>query len=131
MSYTWIEHTAEVELHIEAECERGVFADALAAVAELIEDGAADVSVLRELALAARDRAALLAAWIDELIYLAETEDLVPDGVDRLELQGDSLAATVRGHRGQPRHLVKGATYHELAFERAGEGFRARVVLDV
>jgi SHS2 domain-containing protein len=131
MSYTWIEHTAEVELHIEAASEDAVFAEALVALSELIDDGPADATVSREVALAARDRAALLAAWLDELVYLVETEDLVPDRVERLELDGNTLAATVRGHRGRPRHLVKGATYHELAFESAGEGFRATVVLDV
>jgi SHS2 domain-containing protein len=81
--------------------------------------------------LAARDRAALLAAWLDELVYLRETEDLVPDAVERLELDGNTLAASVRAHRGQPRHLVKGATYHDLAFESVGGGSSATVVLDV
>lgn len=131
MSYRWVEHTAEVKLHIEAASEDAVFTDALAALGELIGDGPAEVSVSREVSLAAPDRAALLAAWLDELVYLAETEDLVPDGVERLQLAGDTLAASVRAHRGQPRHFVKGATYHELAFERAGAGFRATVVFDV
>jgi SHS2 domain-containing protein len=131
MSYRWIEHTAEVELHIEAASEQAVFADALAALSELIGEDTEGTSVSREVALAARDRAALLAAWLDELIYLLETEDLVPDLVERLELHDTTLAATVRAHRGRPRHLVKGATYHELAFEGSEKGFRATVVLDV
>lgn len=145
MSYRWVEHTAELELHIEAANQCAVFADALLALAELIGDAPRDAgdaptdttvappdtTVAREVALSARDLPGLLAAWLDELVFLIETEDLVPDGVERLELDGTTLAATVRGHRGRPRHLVKGVTYHELAFERVIEGFRATVVLDV
>jgi hypothetical protein len=44
----------------------------------------------------ASDRAALLVGWLDELVYLAETENLVADAAERLELDGDTLRATVR-----------------------------------
>jgi SHS2 domain-containing protein len=73
----------------------------------------------------------LLVDWLDELVYLAETESLVPDEVSRLELSDRGVVATVQCHRGSPRHLVKGATYHRLTFERTPRWFRATVVLDV
>jgi SHS2 domain-containing protein len=55
----------------------------------------------------------------------------VPEDVERVERGEHSLCATVRCHRGHPRHLVKGTTYHRLTFEPSDGGFRARVVLDV
>jgi SHS2 domain-containing protein len=131
MSHHWLEHTAELELQLDAASETGVFREALEALGELIGDGAFGKAVSREIVVAATDRAALLVGWLDELVFLAETEDLVADAVERLELDGDTLTATVRAHRGQPRHLVKAATYHDLVFERAGGGFTATVVLDV
>ena len=131
MSHHWLEHTAELELQLDAASETGVFREALEALGELIGDGAFGKAVSREIVVAASDRAALLVGWLDELVFLAETEDLVADAVERLELDGDTLTATVRAHRGQPRHLVKAATYHDLVFERAGGGFTATVVLDV
>lgn len=84
-----------------------------------------------EVAVSSPERATLLARWLEELVYLAETEDLVPEQVERMDLFENRLVATVRGHRGAPRHLVKGATYHRLAFEPAADGFRATMVLDV
>jgi len=131
MSHHWLEHTAELELQLDAASETGVFREALEALGEVIGDRAFGKAVSREIVVAASDRAALLVGWLDELVFLAETEDLVADAVERLELDGDTLTATVRAHRGQPRHLVKGATYHDLVFERAGGGFTATVVLDV
>lgn len=153
MGYRWVEHTSELELCIEAPSEEAVFEQALQALGALLADGQAgegdgeadgqgeseglgqgdgdDEGVLREVAVAAGDRAALLAAWLDELVYLVETEDFIPCGVERLRLEGEELTASVRARRGHPRHLVKGVTYHELSFAPGGDGFAATVVLDV
>ncbi len=131
MGYRWVEHTAELQLEIEASTEEGVFVDALHALGELLADHGEGERESREIALDRRERAVLLLEWIDELVYLAETEQLVPEQVERIELSDGGLVAKVRCHCGDPRHLVKGATYHLLAFERRDGGFLARVVLDV
>jgi protein archease len=131
VSYRWVEHTAELEMEIEAPTEEGVFVDALLAFAELLGGDGRGASVCREIAIRGRERAALLVEWLDELVYIAETEDLVPEDALRIELSTGGLVATVRCRRGSPRHLIKAATYHRLAFEPSGHGFRARVVLDV
>jgi SHS2 domain-containing protein len=128
--YRWVDHMAEVELEIEAESEREVFADALVALADLL-GSAGEGNELRAIELNAADRPALLAAWLEELVFLAETEGFEPLGVDALELDADSLRATVRGRLGEPPHLVKAVTYHRLAFAPADSGYSARVVLDV
>src|SRR5918994_2065621 len=39
--YRWVEHTGELELHVEAESPTGVFSEALQAFAELVGDGPA------------------------------------------------------------------------------------------
>jgi SHS2 domain-containing protein len=136
MGYSWREHTSELELHIEAASERVVFGDALQALGELAAEereacGEPGGTVTRELSVAGADRAALLAAWLGELVYLAESEDLVPEALERLELSDSALSATIRARRGRPRHLVKGVTYHQLRFEESPGGFCATVVLDV
>ena len=127
--YRWVEHTAELELVIEAGSEREVFADALAAYAELVGP-AGGPHALHEVAAEAPDRAALLAAWLEELVFLAETEAFVPERAE-LELRADGLRARVEGRRGEPSHIVKAVTYHDLEFSPADDGWRARVVLDV
>lgn len=147
MSYRWLEHTSELELHIDARSESGVFELAVAALGELVGDrgepagdragenarqaGEGTVPIAHEVAVRAPDRAALLAAFLEELVYLIETEDLIPEAAEHLELHGDSVTATVRGHRGDPAHLVKGVTYHGLTFADGEHGCAATVVLDV
>ena len=136
MSYRWLEHASEVELRIDAPSEEAVFELAVSALNELVavESESADggVSPLdREIAVTALDRAALLAAFLEEIVYLIETEDLIPERAEHVVLEAGTLTATVHGHRGRPRHVVKGVTYHELTFARAGAGVVATVVLDV
>jgi SHS2 domain-containing protein len=131
VSYRWAPHTAEVQLEIEAGSEEAVFVEALHALGELLADGAEGEAVRRAVALEGDERAALLVRWLDELVYLAESEDLVPEEVERIALSDRGLVASVRCRRGRPRHLVKGATYHRLAFERSDGGLHATVVLDV
>jgi SHS2 domain-containing protein len=128
--YRWVDHTADVELEIDANTEREVFADALRALAELL-GAAGETAELRAIELRASDRPALLAAWLEELVFLAESEGFEPLELESLDLDGESLRATVRGRIGDPPPLVKAVTYHRLAFAPAGSGYSARVVLDV
>jgi len=128
--YRWIDHTAEVELEIAADTEREVFADALAALADLL-DATGDGDELRSIELSAPDRPALLAAWLEELVFLAETEGFEPLGVKSIALEQTQLRATVGGRLGAPPHVVKAVTYHRLAFGPSASGYSARVVLDV
>jgi SHS2 domain-containing protein len=129
--YSWIDHTAELELAIEAPTAEEVVAEAAAALAELLGGGRGMPAGTRTIAVEAGDRAALLAAFVEELVYLAESESLIPRAVDAVELGEHRLQAQVELEHGDPPHLVKAVTYHRLAFEPHGAGYRATAVLDV
>ena len=131
MTYRWVDHTAEVELVIEAAAEEGVFADAMQAYAELVARDPGGEPARREVSVSARDRATLLAAWLDELVFLAETDAFVPERLASFALDDMTLHATVDGRIDAPAPLVKAVTYHRLEYAREPGGFRARVVLDV
>jgi SHS2 domain-containing protein len=129
--YRWVDHTAELELEIEAETPEAVIAEAAAALRELLGGGDGQAAGARPVEVEAGDRAALFAAFVEELVYLAESESLVPTGVGAVELGARRLRAEVELERGEPPHLVKAVTYHRLAFEPRGAGYRATAVLDV
>ena len=134
--YRWLDHTAELELALEGPTERAVFSDALDALRELLEgeERAGDGNHPRErrvIRALGADRPALLAAWLEELLFLSETAGFIPMRLEELSLQDETLTATVSGRIGQPRPLVKAVTYHHLEFEPSERGYRARVVFDV
>jgi SHS2 domain-containing protein len=134
VSFRWIEHTAELGLELLAPTREGVFAEGFAALAELLGEGAEPggdaASELVEIE--AADGATLLADWLAELAFLAETRGLVPVALEELEVGEASLRATVRGRLAHPDHLVKAVTYHglSLAADSAGR-WRGTVVFDV
>ena len=129
--YRWVDHTGELELAIEAPTQAAVFEDALAALAELLEDDARGEAVSQEVAVRASDQETLLAEWLAELAFLAETRGLVPLRATGLRLGEGSVVATVEGRLGAPPQLVKAVTYHRLSLRRSNGRWRATVVLDV
>lgn len=129
--YRWIEHTGEVELELEGASEEEVFAEGLRALAETLADEPEGPPRRVEVEVEARDRTTLLAEWLAELVFLAETERFLPERLLALELDAEALRAVVEGRAATPRFLVKAVTYHRLALEPADGGVRARVTLDV
>ena len=129
--YAWRSHTAEVELYVEASSAEGVFEDALDAFGRLVEREGDGEPAAHDVELEAPDRAGLLVAWLEELIFLADTASFVPDRAAALRLGEQRLEARVEGRRSDLDPIVKAATYHGLAFAHEGGQWRARVVLDV
>jgi len=135
--HRWVDHTAELELELEAVSERGVFEEALAALGGLLaertggEEETDTEPARHRVSASAADRATLLAEWLSELAYLAESQGFIPTRAERLELTGNALEATVVGRRASPPHLVKAVTYHRLAIWEEDETWRARVIFDV
>ncbi|MCZ7587310.1 MAG: archease [Gaiella sp.] len=134
MAYRFVDHTAELQLELEAPTREGVLGEAVLALGELLggdEATGGGELVRRRLAVAAADDAALLAAWIDEVVFVAESEALVPRRAEAVEVDEGKARGTVTFAPGAPPHLVKGVTYHDLLLAPGETGWRGRAVLDV
>jgi SHS2 domain-containing protein len=132
-SHALLPHTGEVQIRIEASSLADLFAEAAHALAELVAMPAREPpSPWRSLELAARDREALLVAWLDELIVRTELDDLVYDDAKIIAISDRRLRASIRGTRiAEPRTAVKAATFHRLRIEEDRGAVRATVTLDV
>jgi SHS2 domain-containing protein len=132
--YRWVDHTAELELHVAAPTEEEVLTEAMDALRELLVERMDDPGgepATHEVHASAPDRPTLLAEWLSELVYLAEAEGFVPQRADSLRLSEDAVDARVSGVRAAPSSLVKAVTYHRLEMAPADGTWRATVVLDV
>jgi SHS2 domain-containing protein len=127
--YRFVEHTAELEVELEASSAAGVLEEALRALAELAGPAEGEL-VERRVDIAASDPPALLAAWLDELLFLTDAEHLVAESAD-VSVSGCRVTGVVRARRGEPRPLVKAITLHRLRFGPKDGVWRGRVVLDV
>jgi len=132
-----LEHTADVGLRARAATREEVF--------EAMGEGLATLQGAwfpgegtegRVMMVVAPDRAALLVAWIDELLYIQESEDvvfasIVVDRVAETQIEAQVTLAP-RGDRSLEGVGVKAATYHRLEVAREPGGtWVAQVYLDV
>ncbi len=128
--HEWQSHTGEAQLHIVADTEEEVFGEAVDALGRLVELDRGGEPAQRQLWVQAPDRASLLVELLGELVFLADTEGFVGDRAE-IRLEDNRLEARIDGRLTRVDPLVKAATYHDLRFERNGEVWDARVVLDV
>ena len=133
MAREWVDHTSELELHVRATSPAGAVTEATEALGEILGEPDQDAEpVSRPLEVQARDPAGLLAAWLEEVVFLAEHDALIARSARDLELAGERLRGRVLAVPGRPSNLVKAVTYHRLALEAVDDGaWRGRVVLDV
>src|SRR5919204_5056030 len=126
MAYGWGEHTGELELWVAAASEGDVFEEALRAVAELLgdeDDAASGAASSRLVAVEGGDHARLLAGWLEELAFLAETEAFVPERAEELRLAPAGVSARIVGRIGTPPHPIKAGTVPRPGLRPAHEGW--------
>ena len=136
-AFETFEHTADIGLLARGRTLAELFANAA--------DGLVDLTVDREelreatqaqVSVSAEDRAGLLVAWLNELLYLLDTRRFVPRRTQITALDATSLAAYLVGDTIDPgrhtvRRMVKAATYHGLSLRQVDGVWEARVILDL
>ena len=131
-----LEHTADVGIEASGDSCEEAFAAAAEGLAILLGAWSLGEGEPRDVLVEAPDREALLVAWLDELLYLHETAEVVFGGFDVKRVGEGDLDAAVRMAPGAGRPLegtaVKAATFHRLSVAPEPDGTcRVRAYLDV
>ncbi|HKI04345.1 MAG TPA: archease [Thermoanaerobaculia bacterium] len=132
--HRWVDHTSEVQLQVGAESLGGLAAEAGRALGLLMLRGAAaePAGPARTLAVDSADREALMVDWLNEIVFLAETELWVPVEFEILESSSRHLRVAARGVEvEEPPAMVKAATFHGLRVEEEDGSVQAEVIFDV
>jgi len=137
VGFELVDHTADIGVRAWGPTAEEVFEQVALATFSLVCDPL-DIGELEtvEVTLEAESMDLLLAAWINELLYVFEARGLVLSQFDLLELGEHSLRARVSGEPlDTSRHIVcggvKAATLHELSLQRRDDGWEGFVLLDV
>jgi SHS2 domain-containing protein len=136
--YELIDYTADVGIKATGKDLAQAFSHAAAGMFSLITDPQkieeADWS---DVEVSAPDRETLLVAWLNELIFLFETERWLFKRFHIKTLNENSLTARCYGEkidktRHELKREIKSATYHMLKIERLpGDEYQVQVLLDI
>ena len=135
-SFRYIDHTADVGILVTAPTLGVLFETAAFALTELITnvDGL-KLQVERQIQLEENEIETLLVSWLQELLYLLDTEQLV-FGRFKVNVKDCSLDAKVWGEPFNPKiHTskteIKAVTYHQLEVIESEQGWKAQVIFDI
>ena len=135
--YEFFDHTADLGLRIVSPDLDGLFRDAAEGFFSVVVEPSRPRGGTHEmeLRLSADRLDHLLVDWLNELLYLFDTKQLLLDSI-RVAVRGTRLVATARSRpaddgRDRMLHEVKAITYHGLRVERTSDGWLAEVILDI
>jgi len=132
MPFKEIHHTADWSIRVWAEDLPTLFSEAalgLLAISGIVLSETPHIR--REIEIHSPDPESLLVAFLSELIYCAEQEN-VAFGKITIELNGDHLIAKLAGAPIQKiNKYIKAVTYHNLKIIESMSGFKTEIVFDV
>ncbi len=131
-----VDHTADVGIVAYGANISEAFVNAARALFSLITDLDDIAEILhRDIKLTAPDQESLLVKWLNELIYLFDTEGIIFKRFDITQLNSTRLKARSYGEKvDSSKHAlktgVKAATYHMLKVDK-DNGCKVRVLFDI
>lgn len=132
MGFKEIAHTADWSVHVWAEDLPSLFKEAARAMDSLSGTViGAGSRVKRAFAAEGPDAESLLVAFLSELVYYEEQENLAFDAF-KLQVEGQTLKVEMAGAQIESvDKAIKAVTYHNLKIEKMDRGFETTIVFDV
>ena len=131
-----LDHTADVGIIAYGADLKQAFANAARGLFSLITelDDVEEV-IYQDIEINASDRESLLVAWLNELVYRFDTENILFKRFDITQLDDTRLKARGYGEKvDRSKHKlkvgVKAATYHMLKVDK-NNGYRVQVIFDI
>ena len=141
MPFSYMDHTGDVGVEIEAGSLENLLVDASKAFADILTDPSLiDSREIVKLSVQALDPTELLLNWLEELLYLFDTRGLLaaptkisiatdPDGA--ISLDAEIAGEEIDPSRHPLRVQIKAVTYHCLEVRQQGDRWLGRVIFDI
>ena len=133
MPFEEISHTADWSIRVWAEDLAGLLTESARGMYTLATaESSAGPRVRRELVLDGVDAESLLVAFLEELLYLSESEGLIFDDFSGLKVEGSKLTGMMEGRAllSQEKE-IKAVTFHNLEIRQSERGLEVEIVFDV
>jgi len=135
--YEFVDHTGDIGVRVFGQTLPELFQQAAEALTFIITDPETlQIKETRKILLEAKTDEELLITWLNELVYLFDTQGLLFKSFEVLSVHDHHFEALAQGERYvQDRHpiktAVKAATYHQLKIENHQGVWTAQVIFDL
>jgi SHS2 domain-containing protein len=130
-----INHTADLELNVWAENLPELFTQSALGMyhlAQVVLREEGDQRVSREIELEAFDRESVLIAFLDELLFFLEDEQLAFPELALTLPKDTTLQANMHGYPVLEQHRdIKAVTFHQLDIQKKQDGYTVNIVFDI
>ncbi len=135
--YEVFEHTADIGLHASGSTLKELFIHAAQGMESLmVPPEQVDPVITREITVEGHDAVSLLIAWLNELVFLFDTEyllfcDFEIDTISETRASGRASGEPYNAERHELSSAIKAVTWHEAAVTQTGEAYQARIIFDL
>lgn len=128
-----IEHTADWAIRVKGKDLESLFQNAALGMLHLIQASSRPgETITKRIELRATDDETLLVAFLEELLFYMETNNVNFIGIDVLNVKNGNLTATVREEPlAQMIKEIKAVTFYDLKIEATDKGYITTIVFDV
>ncbi len=135
--YEVFEHTADIGLHAYGSTLAELFVHAAQGMESLMVPLEQIRTVTsREITVEGHDPVSLLVAWLNELIFLFDTEylllrDFVIEAISETRLTARVSGEPYDAQRHELSSAIKAVAWHEAAINSTATGYQARIIFDI
>ena len=135
MSFEELEHTADVRIRVMSATLEDLFSEAARALMVVMYGEVHTGEMIRRVEIEAPDLESLMQAFLSEVLFVSEVENMVVSGAD-VRISGTRLAADLSGEPfSRDRHLggreVKGIAMHGLSLRYDHDTYILEIIFDV
>ena len=137
MKYEFIDHTADLGLHVFGRDPGDLFTTAaLAMFDQIIDAKITSGDRKHRIRVTGADWADLMVNWLRELLYLWTVKELLLAAVDISSITESKLAAEITTRAFDAalhpiKNEIKAVTYHQIKVTQSATGWEAQVIFDV
>ncbi|MBI2629767.1 archease [Candidatus Pacearchaeota archaeon] len=133
--YKFLEHTADVKFQAYGKSLEEAFANSALAMKEVI-CGKIEVAgkIIKKIKVSGKDNEALLYNFLEEFLFLLDSEEFLLSEIERIKISGKELEAEVSGDKAGNYDFsndVKAVTYNSMFVKKVKDKFIIQAVLDV
>jgi len=132
--FEFLEHTADIKFRAFGKTLEEVFENSALAISSIYsKEKKISLKSKKKISVKGRDKESLLYNFIEELIFLVDSENFVVSKA-KVSIKNTSLTAEIYGDDVKnytDLDQIKASTYHDMYIKKTKKGWEAQVVVDV